>query len=252
MLCNDLPLNIKRSPSLDIFKSRTKTHLFQLAYFTWLFKCMCECLVMLLFHVMYFGIGRYSFCSYATRIFTSALVSKGQISVCNICPILKPALYKYHIIIFIINIDLLPTWPPLLVCINFNPSMVKQIYVLCGAVWNYIPKLPREWIENFILRFIMSVIIIHTGIKVNPLFVKRGLWCHVPWRTKIDRNGSSVNTRITKFRFISISRYTSVVKHNIKHVRGERLLPELIVTKFCDAIWQNQATICQMILEVPG
>ena len=102
MLWNDLPLNIKRSPSLDIFKSRTKTHLFQLAYFTWLFKCMCECLVMLLFHVMYFGIGRFSFCSYATRTFTSALVSKGQISVCNICPILKPALYKYHIIIIII------------------------------------------------------------------------------------------------------------------------------------------------------
>ena len=99
MLWNDLPLNVKRSPSLDIFKSGTKTHLFQLAYFTWLFKCMCECLVMLLFHVMYFGIGRFSFCSYATRIFTSALVSKGQISVCNICPILKPALYKYHIII---------------------------------------------------------------------------------------------------------------------------------------------------------
>ena len=102
MLWNDLPLSIKRSPSLDIFKSRTKTHLFQLAYFTWLFKCICECLVMLLFHVMYFGIGRFSFCSYATRIFTSALVSKGQISVCNICPILKPALYKYHIIIIII------------------------------------------------------------------------------------------------------------------------------------------------------
>ena len=99
MLWNNLPLNIKRSPSLDIFKSRTKTHLFQLAYFAWLFKCICECLVMLLFHVMYLGIGRFSFCSYATRIFTSALVSKGQISVCNICPILKPALYKYHIII---------------------------------------------------------------------------------------------------------------------------------------------------------
>ena len=33
MLWNNLPLNIKRSPSLDIFKSRTKTHLFQLAYF---------------------------------------------------------------------------------------------------------------------------------------------------------------------------------------------------------------------------
>ena len=62
---------------------------------------------MLLFHVMYFGIGRFSFCSYATRIFTSALVSKGQISVCNICPILKPALYKYHIIIkLVINSEL--------------------------------------------------------------------------------------------------------------------------------------------------
>ena len=64
----------------------------------------CECLVMLLFHVMYFGIGRFSFCSYATRIFTSALVSKGQISVCNICPILKSALYKYHIIILLLLI----------------------------------------------------------------------------------------------------------------------------------------------------
>ena len=101
MLWNNLPLNIKRSPSLDIFKSRTKTHLFQLAYFAWLFKCICECLVMLLFHVMYFGIGRFSFCSYATRIFTSALVSKGQISVCNICPILKPALYKYHTLLLL-------------------------------------------------------------------------------------------------------------------------------------------------------
>ena len=65
---------------------------------------MCECLVMLLFNVMYFGIGRFSFCSYATCIFISALVSKGQISVCNICPILKPAIYKYHIIIIIIII----------------------------------------------------------------------------------------------------------------------------------------------------
>ena len=34
MLWNDLPPNIKRSPSVDIFKSRIKTRLFQLAYFT--------------------------------------------------------------------------------------------------------------------------------------------------------------------------------------------------------------------------
>ena len=120
MLWNDLPLSIKRSPSLDIFKSRTKTHLFQLAYFTWLFKCICECLVMLLFHVMYFGIGRFSFCSYATRIFTSALVSKGQISVCNICPILKPALYKYHIIILLwVKNWVVSTLDPLLVFFQF-------------------------------------------------------------------------------------------------------------------------------------
>ena len=58
MLWNDLPLNIKQSLSMDIFKSRIKTHLFQLAYFTWLFKCMCEC-CMLLLHVMYHGIIRF-------------------------------------------------------------------------------------------------------------------------------------------------------------------------------------------------
>ena len=32
-LWNNLPLNIKQAPSVDIFKSRIKTHLFQLAYF---------------------------------------------------------------------------------------------------------------------------------------------------------------------------------------------------------------------------
>ena len=78
---------------------------------------MCECLVMLFFHVMYFGIGRFSFCLYATRILTSALVSKGQISVCNISPILKPALYKYHIIIIIIIIIIIS-----IACVGFYIS----------------------------------------------------------------------------------------------------------------------------------
>ena len=32
-LWNNVPLNIKQAPSVDIFKSRIKTHLFQLAYF---------------------------------------------------------------------------------------------------------------------------------------------------------------------------------------------------------------------------
>ena len=32
-LWNNLPLNIKQAPSVDIFKSHIKTHLFQLAYF---------------------------------------------------------------------------------------------------------------------------------------------------------------------------------------------------------------------------
>ena len=147
MLWNDLPLNIKRSPSLDIFKSHTKTHLFQLAYFTWLFKCMCECLVMLLFHVMYFKIGRFSFCSYATRIFTSALVSKGQICVCNICPILKPALYKYHIIIIIININL-HVWNFFYFDKNFLPKLIpngqlknKQALVQIMA-WHWLDDKP--------------------------------------------------------------------------------------------------------------
>ena len=74
---------------------------------------------MLLFHVMYFGIGRFSFCSYATRIFTSALVSKGQISVCNICPILKPALHKYHVIIIII----------IIVICNRKPALYAESYM---------------------------------------------------------------------------------------------------------------------------
>ena len=34
MLWNDLPLDLKKSPSLEIFKSRLKTHLFHLAYFS--------------------------------------------------------------------------------------------------------------------------------------------------------------------------------------------------------------------------
>ena len=33
-------------------------------------------------------------------------MSKGQIAVCDICPILKPALYKYHFIIIVIIIIL--------------------------------------------------------------------------------------------------------------------------------------------------
>ena len=40
--------------------------------------------------------------SYVTCTFASALVSKGQISICHICLILKLALYKYHIIIIIL------------------------------------------------------------------------------------------------------------------------------------------------------
>ena len=42
-LWNNLPLNIKQAPSVDIFKSRIKTHLFQLAHFMWLCKSMCVC-----------------------------------------------------------------------------------------------------------------------------------------------------------------------------------------------------------------
>ena len=52
VLWNDLPLHIKRPPSADIFKSRIKTHLLQLAYFTWFFKWICEC-CKVLFHVRY-------------------------------------------------------------------------------------------------------------------------------------------------------------------------------------------------------
>ena len=60
-------------------------------YFTWMCKCICEC-CLLLFHAMYHEISRFSFCLYATRVFTLMLVSKGQISIWNICPILKLAL----------------------------------------------------------------------------------------------------------------------------------------------------------------
>ena len=98
MLQNDVPLNTKRSPFVDISKARIKTNLFQLAYFMWLFKWVCEC-CMLSFHAMHHGMNTFSFCWYVTRILTSALVSKGEISAWNICRILKLALYKYRIII---------------------------------------------------------------------------------------------------------------------------------------------------------
>ena len=87
---------------------------------------------MLLFHVMYFGIGRFSFYSYATRIFTSALVSKGQISVCNICPILKPALYKYHIIIIIIMFIPCKCWSIV------KPKKLNSVTcsIICSFIFN--------------------------------------------------------------------------------------------------------------------
>ena len=98
VLWNDLPLHIKQSPSVDIFKSRIKTRLFQLAYFIWLCKCMYVYFMLSIMNRL--GLTR----SYVTCTFASALVSKGQISIWHICLILKLALYKYHIIIIIINI----------------------------------------------------------------------------------------------------------------------------------------------------
>ena len=95
VLWNDLPLHIKQSPSVDIFKSRIKTRLFQLAYFIWLCKCMYVYFILSIMNRL--GLTR----SYVTCTFASALVSKGQISIWHICLILKLALYKYHIIIII-------------------------------------------------------------------------------------------------------------------------------------------------------
>ena len=92
VLWNDLPLHIKQSPSVDIFKSRIKTRLFQLAYFIWLCKCMYVYFMLSIMNRL--GLTR----SYVTCTFASALVSKGQISIWHICLILKLALYKYHII----------------------------------------------------------------------------------------------------------------------------------------------------------
>ena len=100
MLWNDLPLHIKQSPSVDIFKSRIKTRLFQLAYFIWLCKCMYVYFMLSIMNRL--GLTR----SYVTCTFASALVSKGQISIWHICLILKLALYKYHIIIIIISLCL--------------------------------------------------------------------------------------------------------------------------------------------------
>ena len=96
VLWNDLPLHIKQSPSVDIFKSRIKTRLFQLANFIWLCKCMYVYFMLSIMNRL--GLNR----SYVTCTFASALVSKGQISIWHICLILKLALYKYHIIIIII------------------------------------------------------------------------------------------------------------------------------------------------------
>ena len=48
-LWNNLPLNIKQAPSVDIFKSRIKTHLFQLAYSMLLCKSMCVCYYFMLY-----------------------------------------------------------------------------------------------------------------------------------------------------------------------------------------------------------
>ena len=96
VLWNDLPLHIKQSPSVDIFKSRIKTRLFQLAYFIWLCKCMYVYFMLSIMNRL--GLTR----SYVTCTFASALVSKGQISIWHICLILKLALYKYHIIILLV------------------------------------------------------------------------------------------------------------------------------------------------------
>ena len=96
VMWNDLPLHIKQSPSVDIFKSRIKTRLFQLAYFIWLCKCMYVYFMLSIMNRL--GLTR----SYVTCTFASALVSKGQISIWHICLILKLALYKYHIIILFI------------------------------------------------------------------------------------------------------------------------------------------------------
>ena len=96
VLWNDLPLHIKQSPSVDIFKSRIKTRLFQLVYFIWLCKCMYVYFMLSIMNRL--GLTR----SYVTCTFASALVSKGQISIWHICLILKLALYKYHTLFIII------------------------------------------------------------------------------------------------------------------------------------------------------
>ena len=113
---------------------------------------------MLLFHVMYFGIGTFSFCSYATRIFTSALVRKGQISVCNICPILKPAIYKYHIIIIII---ITTTWQ------GHDMEMLSTLLSLCeGNLVDSPQRVPI--LQTFNIFFVVSL---------NKVLIKH-LSCH--------------------------------------------------------------------------
>ena len=122
---NDLPLHIKQSPSVDIFKSRIKTRLFQLAYFIWLCKCMYVYFMLSIMNRL--GLTR----SYVTCTFASALVSKGQISIWHICLILKLALYKYHIIIIIM------TQKQLLPC-SVNTSQRACLNQTTRMYWNLV------------------------------------------------------------------------------------------------------------------
>ena len=98
MLWNDLPLNIKRSPSMDISRlilrricsnlqiSRYSFNVFMNGVCYHFMLCTMEC-----------------FCSYVTRIFTSALVSKGHISIWNNCRIIIIIIITIIIIIIIIH-----------------------------------------------------------------------------------------------------------------------------------------------------
>ena len=149
VLWNDLPLHIKQSPSVDIFKSRIKTRLFQLAYFIWLCKCMYVYFMLSIMNRL--GLTR----SYVTCTFASGLVSKGQISIWHICLILKLALYKYHIIIIIILLSLYQThynknqqyislWPSNAISQQSSGSTLVEVMACCLTAPSH--YLNQRWI----------------------------------------------------------------------------------------------------------
>ena len=121
---------------------------------------------MLSFHATYHGIGRCSVCGFVTVIFTSALVSKGQISIWYICLVWKLALYKYYIIIIVIIVVVVIIIVIVIIVSSSNSIsssisiIIIIIFTITIIIIDIIVIIIVIIIINFIIIIIVNIIII--------------------------------------------------------------------------------------------